>query len=316
MKYIKKMPLPIAAVALALAALGNLLMTYSAVARTILGSIAAIILGLLTIKIIVCWENVKKEFDNPVIASVVPTYSMALMLLAGYLKPIVYMPALALFWIGLIIHLVLMILYTTKYIIKFNIKKVFTSIFIVYVGIGVGGITAPAFGLASLGKVIFWFAFISLLVLLVLVAYRVWMIKEVPEPAFPTTVIFAAPAALTLAAYLNSFESKNLNMVYFLAILVGILYIVGLVYLIKGLKLKFYPSYAAFTFPLVISAIALKGTNGLLIKMGKGISWLKYVVNIQEIIAIIIVLYVCVRFVIFIFKDDSKVKVATSSVNK
>ena len=120
MKHIKKMPLPIAAVALALAALGNLLMTYSTVARTILGSIAAIVLGLLTIKIIVCWENVKKEFDNPVIASVVPTYSMALMLLAGYLKPIAYMPALALFWIGLIIHLVLMILYTTKYIIKFN----------------------------------------------------------------------------------------------------------------------------------------------------------------------------------------------------
>ena len=316
MKYIKKMPLPIAAVALALAALGNLLMTYSTVARTILGSIAAIVLGLLTIKIIVCWENVKKEFNNPVIASVVPTYSMALMLLSGYLKPIAYMPALALFWIGLIIHLVLMILYTTKYIIKFNIKKVFTSIFIVYVGIGVGGITAPAFGLASLGKVIFWFALISLLVLLVLVAYRVWVIKEVPEPAFPTTVIFAAPAALTLAAYLNSFESKNLNMVYFLAILVGVLYIVGLVYLIKGLKLKFYPSYAAFTFPLVISAIALKGTNGLLIKMGKGISWLKYVVNVQEIIATIIVLYVCVRFVMFIFKDDSKIKVATSSINK
>ena len=59
-------------------------------------------------------------------------------------------------------------------------------------------------------------------------------------------------------AYLNAFEVKNIIMIYFLAILVGVLYVVGLVYLIKGLRLKFYPSFAAFTFPLVISAIALK----------------------------------------------------------
>lgn len=316
MKYIKKMPLPIAAVALALAALGNLLATYSGEIKTSLGIVSTLIMLLLTIKIITCWKDVKKELENPVIASVIPTYSMALMLLAGYLKPLNASVALGLFWIGIIIHVALMIFYTVKFIIKFDVKKIFASIFIVYVGIGVGGITGPAFGLTALAKGIFWFAFISLIVLLLLVAYRVWVVKGIPEPAQPTIVIFAAPAALTLAAYLNAFEVKNVAMIYFLAILVGVLYIVGLVYLIKGLRLKFYPSFAAFTFPMVISAIALKLSNGALMKMEKGISWLGKVVSVQEIIATVVVLYVFVSFIVFIFAGNSSTKVSNKSISK
>lgn len=316
MKYIKKMPLPIAAVALALAALGNLLATYSQSIRTVLGVLAALVMVLLTVKVITCWQEVKKEFENPVIASVVPTYSMALMLLAGYLKPISASAGLALFWAGIIIHVALMILYTVKFIFNFDIKKIFPSIFIVYVGIGVGGITGPAFGFTALAKGIFWFAFISLIVLLFLVAYRVWVVKGIPEPAQPTIVIFAAPAALTLAAYLNAFEVKNIIMIYFLAILVGVLYVVGLVYLIKGLRLKFYPSFAAFTFPLVISAIALKLSNGALMKMEKGISWLGKIVAAEEIIATIVVLYVLVSFMAFIFAGNKKASTEKGAISK
>ncbi len=196
-------------------------------------------------------------------------------------------------------------------LLKFDIKKMFPSTFIVYVGIGVGGITAPAFKLAQLGQAFFWIAFISLIILIPVLGYRTLIVKGIPEPAFPTTVIFAAPAALTLAAYLNSFSEKNINMVMFLAVLVMVLYICGIVYLVQGLRLKFYPSYAAFTFPMVISAIAMKGTNGFLMKAGKEISWLKYVVKFQEVIATVIVLYVFIRFLMFILKRDT-VKVNTT----
>ena len=305
MGYIKKLPLPIAAVVLACAALGNLLATYTVMAKSVFGAISAILFILLTIKIIVCWKGVKEEFKNPVIASVVPTYSMAMMILAGYLKPISAGAGLGLWWLGVIIHVALIILYTKNFVVEFNINKIFPSTFIVYVGIAAAAITAPAFGLAKVGQGIFWFAFISLIILIFIIGYRVFVVKGIPEPAMPTTVIFAAPAALTLAAYLNSFAEKNITMVYFLAILVGVLYVVGLYFLVKGLTLKFYPSYAAFTFPMVISAIALKGTNGALMNAGKGISWLQYVVKIQEVIALIVVVYVIVRFAMFILAGSS-----------
>lgn len=305
MEYIKKIPLPLAAVSLACAALGNLLATYNIIFKNIFGVISVLLFVLLTIKIIVCWKSVKEELKNPVIASVVPTYSMAMMILSGYLKIYSATMGLAIWWLGVIIHLGLIIFYTKDFVINFNIKKIFPSTFIVYVGIAAAAITAPAFGLEKAGQGIFWFALLSLIVLLFVIGYRVFVIREIPEPAMPTTVIFAAPAALALAAYLNSFTNKNISIIYFLAVLVGVLYIVGLIFLIKGLSLRFYPSYAAFTFPMVISAIALKGTNGVLLKMEKAISWLQYVVKVQELIAVIIVIYVLIRFAIFIFTNNT-----------
>ncbi len=230
---------------------------------------------------------------------------MGVMLLSAYLKEISFSSGFILWWVGVLIHIGLIIFYSKNFILKFDIKKMFPSTFIVYVGIGVGGITAPAFKLAQLGQAFFWIAFISLIILIPVLGYRTLIVKEIPEPAFPTTVIFAAPAALTLAAYLNSFSEKNINMVMFLAVLVMVLYICGIVYLVQGLRLKFYPSYAAFTFPMVISAIAMKGTNGFLMKAGKEISWLKYVVKFQEVIATVIVLYVFIRFLMFILKKDT-----------
>ena len=311
MNYIKKIPLPMTAVMLALAALGNLLSSYSIVFKNILGAISAVILIFVTVKIITCWKSVKEEVKNPVIAGVITTYSMGVMLLAGYLKEISFIGGTILWWIGVIIHIALIIFYTKNFIFKFDIKKMFPSTFIVYVGIGVGGITAPVFNLAAIGLVFFWFAFISLIILIPILGYRTLVIKEIPEPAFPTIVIFAAPAALTLAAYLNAFQEKSMGMVAFLAVLVMLLYVFGIIYLVRGLKLKFYPSYASFTFPMVISAIAMKGTNSFLVKSGNSISWLKYMVKFQEIIATVVVLYVFIRFIMFIFKKET-VKVNTT----
>ncbi len=305
MDYIKKLPLPLAAVILACAAIGNLLATYTDTAKNIFGAVAAALFLLLTIKIIICWKAVIEELKNPVIASVIPTYSMAMMILAGYLKPLSATAGLILWWAGIILHVGLIVFYTKNFIFGFNIKKIFPSTFVVYVGIAAASITAPAFELAKVGQGIFWFAFVSLIVLLFVISYRVFIVKGIPEPAKPTAVIFAAPAALTLAAYLNSFAEKNIYMVYFLAVLTAVLYIVGLVYLVKCLSLKFYPSYAAYTFPMVISAIALKGTNGFLVNAGKGISWLQYVVKFQEAIALVAVVYVIVRFAMFIFADSA-----------
>ena len=294
-----------AAVMLALASLGNLLSSYNIIFKNILGAISAIILILITVKIITCWKSVKEEVKNPVIAGVITTYPMGVMLLAGYLKEISFKGGVILWWIGVIIHIGLIVIYTKNFIFRFDIKKMFPSTFIVYVGIGVGGITAPAFNLALVGQVFFWFAFISLIILIPVLGYRTLLVKGIPEPAFPTTVIFAAPAALTLAAYLNAFQEKSMEMVIFLTVLVMILYVFGIIYLVQGLKLKFYPSYAAFTFPMVISAIAIKGANGFLVKAGNGISWLKYIVKFQEIIATVVVLYVFIRFMIFIFKKET-----------
>lgn len=139
--------------------------------------------------------------------------------------------------LGLIIHAVLMFYFTKKYIFNFNIKRVFPSYFIVYVGIVCGSVTAPVFGLALWGRFLFWFGFASYLILLPLILYRILVIKGIQEPAVPTIAIFSAPASLCLTGYLNSFRGKNIAMVVFLGILSLIMYISVMLYIPKILRL-------------------------------------------------------------------------------
>ncbi len=304
---IKKLPIPIVGLMLGLAATGNLVLSYGDTYRNIFGCLSAILLLLVLIKIVMYQKEVKESLDNPVVASVFPTLSMGIMLLATYLKPYAGALAFGMWIIGLILHILLMIIFSKNYLVNFNIKKVFPSWFIVYVGIAVSSITSPAFNMTGVGQIAFWFGFISYLVLFPIVLYRVLKVKNIPEPALPTIVIFSAPASLCLTGYMNAFQEKNMAIVYLLLALSQATYIYILLTLPKLLKLKFYPSYSAFTFPLVISGIALKVTNGFLINAGHTIELLKYLVKLEEVVAVVMVLYVLFRYIGFLFSKE-KVK--------
>lgn len=303
---IKKLPVPIVGLMLALAALGNLVLSYGKIYRNILGLISAIILFLVLVKIVGYTGDVKENLKNPVIASVFPTLSMGIMLLSTYLP---YKSLGFIIWlIGLGIHVGLIIWFSAKHLLGFNIKKVFPSWFIVYVGIAVASVTAPNYGKALIGQICFWFGFISYLILMPIVLYRVFKVKEIPEAALPTIVIFSAPASLCLAGYMNSFQEKSMAIVWLLLILSQLTLYLVLFKLPGLLKLKFYPSHSAFTFPLVISGISLKLTNGFLMNSGITIAFLKYLIKIEEIIAVAMVLYVLFRYMKFLFSSKESVK--------
>jgi len=89
MQKINKIPLPICGVILGIAALGNLIQSYSNTTRLFCGIIAATLLVFFNIRCALNFDRFKEEMKTPVGASVSGTYSMAVMLLAGYLKPFV-----------------------------------------------------------------------------------------------------------------------------------------------------------------------------------------------------------------------------------
>jgi len=304
----KQLPIPIVGLMLGLAACGNLVLSYGDIYRNIFGLLSGIILLLVLIKIIMYPREVKESLNNPVVASVFPTLSMGIMLLSTYLKPYSNSLALGMWIIGLILHIVLIISFTKNYVIGFNINKVFPSWFIVYVGIVVASVTSPAFNMAGVGQIAFWFGFICYFILLPLVLYRIIKVKNIPEPALPTIVILSAPASLCLAGYMNAFQEKSLAIVYLLLALSQITYILILLTLPKLLKLKFYPSYSAFTFPLVISGISLKLTNAFLTNMGNTMALFKYLVKLEELVAVVMVLYVLFRYINFLFTNKESIK--------
>lgn len=153
MRFLKKYPLPAAGLILSLFALGNLLLSYGKNFRLVCGGIGFLLLAVYALKLLFLNKSLKEEFENPVIASVFPTVTMALILAAGYVKPFsVPVVSLALWYAGLAGHGLLVLWFSTKFLRRFSIKKVFPSWYIVYVGIAVASVTAPAMGQLLAGK--------------------------------------------------------------------------------------------------------------------------------------------------------------------
>lgn len=301
MNIIKKVPVPLCGVMLGFAALGNLLQSYGEGIRLVCGIVAAFLLILVLLKLIMFPKMIKEDMQNPIMASVSGTFPIALMLLSTYVKPFIGPAAMYIWFFAIGLHIVLIVYFTVKFILKLQLPKVFASYYIVYVGIAVAAVTAPAFEQTGIGAAAFWFGFVTLIILLVLVTVRYVKCPQIPEPAQPLLCIYAAPTSLCIAGYVQSVTPKSRGFLLAMLAVATVLYIFSIVKAIGYLKLKFYPSYAAFTFPFVISAIATKQTMACLANMGQPMPVLKYVVLIETVIAVVFVVYTFIRFMGFLF---------------
>lgn len=298
---IKKVPLPLCGVMLGTAALGNLLQSYGEGIRNVCGIFAAFLLVLVLLKLFLFPEMVKEDMKNPIMASVSGTFSMAIMILSTYVKPFIGQGAFIIWGIGLLLHIALIVYFTKQFILNLQMQKVFASYYIVYVGIAVAAITAPAYEQTGIGSAAFWFGFVTLILLLILVTYRYVKFKQVPDPAKPLICIYAAPMSLCLAGYVQSVTPKSYGMLVGMLAVASVLYVFALIKAVGYLKLPFFPSYAAFTFPFVISAIAAKQTMACAAKLEHPLPFLKYVVLIETIIAVVMVVYTYICFMKAIF---------------
>ena len=295
--------MPVCGVMLGAAALGNLLQSYSEGIRYVCGIFAAFLLVLALLKLVMFPGMIKEDMKNPIMASVAGTFPMALMILSTYVKPFIGQGAYYIWLFAIALHIVLIVYFTVKFVVKLQMPKVFASYYIVYVGIAVAAVTAPAYEKLAIGSAAFWFGFVTLILLLVLVTYRYVKYKEVPEPAKPLICIYAAPASLCIAGYVQYVMPKSYNFLIAMLVVATIIYIFALVKAVGYLKLPFYPSYAAFTFPFVISAIASKQTVACAANMGHPLPFLQYVVLVETIIAVALVAYTYIRFMGFIFNN-------------
>lgn len=298
---LKKLPYPAAGLMLGLAALGNLVAGYGMHYRYALGVLAAVIFVLLLAKALRFPNSLREAMSQAAVCSVLPTFSMGTAILSGYLRT--WSPAIAqlLWFAALALHVSLVLIFTLRYVFDFKIKQVFPSWFIVYVGLATFSVTAPAFGQIALGQALFWLSFASYFVLLPIAIYRCSYVGEVPPPARPLLAIFTAPSSLLLAGYLQSFADRSLSILYLLAACTVLSFTFVLTRLPSLLKLPFFPSYAAFTFPFVITAIALKGASVYLSNTARGIPLLSASVPFLELWATAAVLYVLIRYLRFLF---------------
>ena len=282
---IKKIPIPICGVILGMFGLGNLLQSYSEGIRMTCGVIATILAVLFLISVFTDFGKFK-DFSV-------------------YFKPWFGAVSQIIWYLAIALHIVMIIYFTKTFILKPDLKIVHASYYIVYVGIAMAAMTAPAYEATGFGMATFWFGFAALLILLVFVTMR-YVKLPAPDPAKPLICIYAAPVSLCIAGYIQSAATKSLSFLTVMWVVATVFFLFACVKFVQYLKMPFFPSYAAYTFPFAISAIASKQLMACSVAMEQPMAFLKPIVLIETIIATCTTLYAFVRYLMFLFGSGEK----------
>ena len=300
MDIIKNLPLAITGLILAILSLGKVFADF----RGIFFIIGSILIFLVLLKLVLHFDTFINELNTLITLSTFGTFSMALMLFSTYLKPLL-LPfsqkiAFVIWILGIIIHLSILIIFTKKFVIdNFDIENVFATWWIVYIGITMASITAPAYNLQEYGFIFFGVGFILMIPTLVLVSYRYLMFTAIDDQFKPFICIYTALFSILIVGYVNALTINEnfLSVIYMFACIFYIFAIFHAIRLLIMERLEFMPSFSAFTFPFVISGIA----TGEAYKYF-GFSALNYLFYIQAIIALILVIYVSYKYFVFLLK--------------
>ncbi|MBD8032884.1 TDT family transporter [Solibacillus merdavium] len=293
-------PIPISGLMLAFISLGNLLLSMNQSLTGHFFFFIGILLFILIVgKILFAFSSVVKEMQNPIIASVSPTFTMGTLSISNglhyYGVQEVFIHTL---WIAAATLQIGIILYFIKTFVwknKVTISQVFPSWLILFVGTAVMPLTAGNLS-GTFTKGVLIFAVCAIVILVPIIILRGFIRKDLPEPTIPMLTILTAPASLCLAAYFKQFEAQLFIVVTFF-IVAQLLYLLVLTKLPSALKLPFYPSYAAFTFPLVISATATNAVIHYFEQKETASQWLTSYFYFQLTFSSVIVLYVLIRYI-------------------
>lgn len=202
-----------------------------------------------------------------------------------------------LWWISLVGLILLMVYYICSFVIPFKWENIYPSWTVLFVGIGVAPLTIFVSHQYWLGQIIFWYCLLASILVLPIVFYKTFKIG-LAEATLPNMTTICAPISLITAAYVASFPNPNNLLLLFLIILGQALYFFILYQLPTLFRRSFSAGFSAFTFPLVISATALKA---FLLHFDIGITGKIFYVC-EVLIALVVVLRVTFLYLKDIFE--------------
>ena len=299
--FLQKIPIPMAALILGLAALGNLWATTSPLIRTIFGGLAFTLFLAYILRLLLDPKKALKEMDHSVMASIFAALPMSMMIFATYFKQ--WLPSFApiWWWGGFLMHVFWILWFRLKHAAPLKIENLSPTWFVLYVGIACAGVTAPAVSQKAIGTIAVYFATAALTVLLPLMIVRILKGKPLPEPLQPTVMIFAAPASLCLAGALACITNPHPILIFGLQITSLFCYLFVLPRSLRLFRGTFSPAFSAYTFPFVISAIAAK--SSVIWLKAQGIEHVLFATLQQATfwIATVFTTTVLVRYLVFLF---------------
>lgn len=303
--FFRTIPTPLAGLALGIASLGlgleNSLPLHNF--GQVLGALSSMtLILLLAAKFVLNPRLLLEELRHPVLGSILPTTAMALMLQSKSLSIINAQAAQWLWLFAVALHLCLLLAFAVFRIRQFSLHHMLPSWFVPFVGISVAAMTVPGPAYHQLAYGLMVFGMINYAALLPVMWYRLIFSSEIEDASKPTIAVLAAPASLSLVAYLSLEPAPSLLLCSLLLGVAVLMTSIIYVAFFKLLRLPFSPGFAAYTFPMAVGASALYKVSELLGAYPATLEYslqLKTLAVLEMIVATLVVAYVCWRYLIF-----------------
>ncbi|MCL2491539.1 MAG: TDT family transporter [Coriobacteriia bacterium] len=311
MNVVKRIPIGIAGLALALASLGNNLWFalgdfgfVATVVRVVCGFLATGILIALITRMFIDKDAVIDDYRNVAVWTVTPTIFMATEVLSTYLEPYLGIGATFLWALALTLQLMWVGAFFWRYVIHFDINNVLPSWLIVFVGYVVGTTTSITFDAPFIGLPLLVSGLVCYVLISPVIMYRFFIVGNIEDDLQPLAGIILAPANLCMVGYLALVGIGYLEPMWWLIKVLlacsATSFVFYLLYCVPRMFRPFCPTFSGFTFPIVITSVAITQLSHLLIPQ------LTLLARVLQIMATVVVVYVFVRYMIYLFAPDAQ----------
>lgn len=305
----KNIPVPLLPTMVGAATLSNVYLTlgYTWI-RHITMILSAIILIAYIIKIVTNFNVFKNEYSNTVPASLYAGFTMITIILGSYVFDFSPTIGKAMWFVGLILHAIHIVIFTYRNVIKgVNIDTFLPSWFVTYNGIMVSTVVGGVMNEPTIGKIVVYYGIAVLIIIMPFMLYRL-ATTDVKDAVHHTQAILLAPSSLCLVSYLNFIKEPNKFVVYALYALVFCTLLFIIVKLPKFFSFDFHPGFAGMTFPMAIGTVASIKMSGFLKGQGYDVlsNMVKEISGIQIYLTtaiVSIVVFGILRIVIRKFRD-------------
>lgn len=254
-------------------------------------------LSLMLLRIVLYPKKILEEIKNPVLGSFYPTIDMAGLLIASYFLDVAPAFAKTLWLLCIAIHLILFVVFLAFRVKNFKVTDMVPSWFVILIGVVVACASSTGMGYPVLAKYLFYFGFFWYVVAWPIMLYRVYKCEKIEEHKLPTIGVMAAPASLCIVGYITSFANPNPYVLGFLIITSLFNLVLVYTYITDFIKNGFKPIYAALTFPLAISVLAMYKTSAYVNGLGFNGSVFKLLGDMEIFIATYVIFYVLNNFI-------------------
>ncbi|MCV6611322.1 MAG: SLAC1 anion channel family protein [Amphritea sp.] len=209
------------------------------------------------LKLVLRTQAVSAEFNHPVKLSFFPAFSISMILLSIATLSISQNLSLTLWSMGATLHLAFTLYVLTQWIHhpKFQIAHSTPAWFIPVVGNILIPIAGVEHGYSELSWFFFSIGIVYWIVLKTLIFNRIIFHDPLPEKMLPTLFIMIAPPAVGFISYIKlNGELDNFARILFYAAMFLVLLLLS--QFPRFLRIRFFMSWWAYSFPLAASAIA------------------------------------------------------------